>query len=136
MAPYEALYGMRCISPVGWFKPGEARLLGIDLVQDALDKVKLVQERFRMAQSRQKGYADRKVRDVSFMVGEKVLLKVQKLRSKDIASVKLQWRGQPVEEATWETKREIRSRYLCLFETPSIFLDLFEDERLFKRERM
>ncbi|XP_070004269.1 uncharacterized protein [Nicotiana sylvestris] len=39
VALYEALYGRRCRSLVGWFEPGEARLLGIDLVQDALEKV-------------------------------------------------------------------------------------------------
>ncbi|XP_070010014.1 uncharacterized protein [Nicotiana sylvestris] len=76
MAPFEALYGRRCRSLIGWFKPCEAKLYGIDLVQDALDKVKLIQERLRTAQSRQKSYADQTVRDVTFMVGEKVLLKV------------------------------------------------------------
>jgi len=45
-------------------------------VQDALEKVKVIQERLRTARSRQKSYADRKVRDVSYMVDEKVLLKV------------------------------------------------------------
>ncbi|XP_070050377.1 uncharacterized protein [Nicotiana tomentosiformis] len=38
MAPFEALYGQRCRSPIGWFEPGEARLYGTDLVKDALDK--------------------------------------------------------------------------------------------------
>ncbi|XP_070026526.1 uncharacterized protein [Nicotiana sylvestris] len=38
MAPYEALYGRRCCSPIEWFESGEAKLLGTDLVQDALDK--------------------------------------------------------------------------------------------------
>ncbi|XP_070025612.1 uncharacterized protein [Nicotiana sylvestris] len=122
MAPYEALYGRRCRSPVGWFEPGEARLLGTDLVQDALDNVKVTQERLRTAHLRQKSYGDRNGRDVSYMVGKKVLLKcigdpshvfdfitvqldddltydvepvailelqVRKLRSKDIASVKV-----------------------------------------------
>lgn len=42
MAPFEALYGRRCRSPIGWFEPGEAKLYGTDLVQDALDKVKLI----------------------------------------------------------------------------------------------
>ncbi|XP_070015317.1 uncharacterized protein [Nicotiana sylvestris] len=41
---------------------------------------------------------------------------VRKLRSKDIASVKVQWRGWPMEEATWETEGEIWSRYPHLFE--------------------
>ncbi|XP_070012831.1 uncharacterized protein [Nicotiana sylvestris] len=41
---------------------------------------------------------------------------VRKLRSKDIASMKVQWRGRPMEEATWETEREMRSRYPHQFE--------------------
>ncbi|XP_070002535.1 uncharacterized protein [Nicotiana sylvestris] len=80
MAPYEALYGRQCRSPMDWFESGESRLLVTDLVQDALNKVKLIQERLRMAQSRQKSYVDRKVRDVSYMVGEKVLLKVSPMK--------------------------------------------------------
>ncbi|XP_070005266.1 uncharacterized protein [Nicotiana sylvestris] len=32
---------------------------------------------------------------------------VRKLRSKDITSVKMQWIGQPMEDATWETEREM-----------------------------
>ncbi|XP_070020237.1 uncharacterized protein [Nicotiana sylvestris] len=80
MAPYKALYDRRCRSPIGWFELGEAKLYSTDLVQDALDKVKLIQERLRTAQSRQKSYADQKARDVSFMVGEKVLLKVSLMK--------------------------------------------------------
>ncbi|XP_070010032.1 uncharacterized protein [Nicotiana sylvestris] len=38
MAPFEALYDRRCRSTIGWFEPGEAKLYGADLVQDALDK--------------------------------------------------------------------------------------------------
>jgi len=44
MTPYEAMYGRWCRSPVGWFEPGEARLLGTYLVQDALCKVKVIQD--------------------------------------------------------------------------------------------
>ncbi|XP_070057079.1 uncharacterized protein [Nicotiana tomentosiformis] len=59
---------------------GEARLLGTDLVQDALEKVKLIQDKLCMAQSRNKCYADWKVRDVAYMVGEKVLLRVSLIK--------------------------------------------------------
>ncbi|XP_070041485.1 uncharacterized protein [Nicotiana tomentosiformis] len=68
LALYEALYRRQCRSLVGWFELGEARLLATDLVQDALDKVNLIQDLFRMAQSKQKSYADRKVCDVAYMV--------------------------------------------------------------------
>ncbi|XP_070032670.1 uncharacterized protein [Nicotiana tomentosiformis] len=61
---------------------------------------------------------------------------VRKLRSKNITSVKVQWRCKILEEATWETEQEMRSRYPCLFETPGMILDPFEDEYLFKRGMM
>ena len=49
MAPYEALYGRRCRSPIGWFEVGEARLIGPDLVHQAMEKVKVIQERLKTA---------------------------------------------------------------------------------------
>ncbi|XP_070047025.1 uncharacterized protein [Nicotiana tomentosiformis] len=80
MAQFDALYGWRCRCPIGWFEFGKARLYGTDLVKDALDKVKLIQKRFRTAQSRQKSYADQKAHNLSFMVGEKVLLNVSPMK--------------------------------------------------------
>ncbi|XP_070002157.1 uncharacterized protein [Nicotiana sylvestris] len=80
MAPFEALYGRKCRSPVGWFEPGETQLLGPDLVQQDLEKVALIRERLRTAQSRQKSYADKRVRDLEFMKGEKVFLKVSPMK--------------------------------------------------------
>ncbi|XP_070034493.1 uncharacterized protein [Nicotiana tomentosiformis] len=80
MASYEALYRMQCSSPVGWFEPGEARLLGTDLVQDSLEKVKLIQDRLHTTQSRQKIYTDQKDCDVVFMVGEQLLLWVSAMK--------------------------------------------------------
>ncbi|XP_070050318.1 uncharacterized protein [Nicotiana tomentosiformis] len=58
MAPYEALYGRKCRSPIDWFEVGEAELLGPNLVQQAMEKVKLIRDRLRTAQSRQKSYAN------------------------------------------------------------------------------
>jgi len=66
MAPFEALYGRRCRSPIGWFEVGETQILGPDLVQQAAEKVKLIKERLKMAQSRQKSCADVRRRDIEF----------------------------------------------------------------------
>ena len=52
MAPYEGLYGRKCRSPVGWFEVGDRQLLGPDMVKDVVDKVKLIRDRMRIAQSR------------------------------------------------------------------------------------
>ncbi|XP_070015320.1 uncharacterized protein [Nicotiana sylvestris] len=80
MALFEALYGWRYHSPIGWFQPNEAKLYGTDLVKYAMEKVKLIQKRLRTAQSRQKSYAYQKARDLLFMVGKKVLLKVSLMK--------------------------------------------------------
>ncbi|XP_069147031.1 uncharacterized protein [Solanum lycopersicum] len=206
MAPFEALYGRRCRSPIGWFDAFEFRRWGTYLLRDSLDKVKLIQDRLLIALCRQNSYVDRKVRDLEFMVGERVLLKVspmngvmrfgkngklspryivpyeiverigevayqlalppclsgihpvfhismikkyhmggthviqwdsvlldhnltfeevtvyildrqiRKLRSKEIALVKVQWKHRPVKEDTWETESDIRNKYPHLFE--------------------
>ena len=58
MAPFEALYGRRCRSPIGWFDALEVRPLGIDLLRESLEKVKCFQEELLAAQSRHKEYAD------------------------------------------------------------------------------
>ena len=80
MAPFEALYGRRCRSPIGWFELGEARLVGPDLVQDAMDKVRLIRERLLAAQSRQKAYVDHRRKNLEFMVGDHVFLRVSPMK--------------------------------------------------------
>ncbi|XP_070045660.1 uncharacterized protein [Nicotiana tomentosiformis] len=49
IAPYEALNGRRCKSPVGWFEPTEVTLIGPELVCEALEKVQLIRERLKAA---------------------------------------------------------------------------------------
>lgn len=80
MASYEALYGRRCRSPIGWFEVGEAELIGPDLVLQAIEKVKVIRERLRTAQSRQKSYTDVRRRDLEFEVGDWVYLKVSPMK--------------------------------------------------------
>ena len=58
MALYEALYGRKCRSPIGWFEVGDRQLLGPNMVKDAVDKVKLIRDRMKTAQSWKKSYAD------------------------------------------------------------------------------
>lgn len=80
MAPFEALYGRRYRSPIGWFEVGESRLVGPDLIQEAIEKVQLIRDRLVTAQSRQKSYADRRRRPLEFSVGEHVFLRVSPMK--------------------------------------------------------
>jgi hypothetical protein len=206
MAPYEALYGRKCRSPVCWYEVGERRLMGPELIQITSDKIKVIRDKLQTAQSRQKNYADKRRCNLEFSVGDNVFLKVsptkgifrfgkkeklsprfigpfeilervgvvtyrlalppnlssihpvfhvsmlrkylsdpshvlevqpvelrkdmtyevqpikivdrqvRKLRSKDIASVKVVWSGHPREEATWELEEEMLNKYPFLFE--------------------
>ena len=58
MAPYEALYGRPCRSPLCWTEVGVSSITGLDLIKDTSEKVSLIQQRLLTAQSRQKSYAD------------------------------------------------------------------------------
>ena len=196
--------------------------LDIDLLRDAMKQVRMIQYRLLTAQSRQKSYADRRVRALVFMEGDHVWLRVspmkgvmkfgkkgklsprfigpfeilsrvgevayklalspsmlavhpvfhvsmlqkyipdeshvisvdsvelgldltfeeepiaildrqvRKLRTKEIASVKVQWKHRSVGEATWETESDMRARYPQLFEdSGNYFYSMFEDEHDF-----
>jgi len=151
MALYEALYGRWCRSPVGWFESGEFRLLGTNLVQDALGNLKdwggglwacFATQLIECASGISCFYAPKvylgSVSCFGFQHGSvgwwfdlwcgtgghfgSVGSKVEVTRH----SFR---RGAPAEKATRETGREICRRYLYLFETPGIFLDPFENER-------
>ncbi|GKF53877.1 putative reverse transcriptase domain-containing protein, partial [Tanacetum coccineum] len=75
-APFEALYGRKCRSPVLWAEIGESSLIGPELVQETTDKVVLIKEKLKAARDRQKSYADNRRKPLEFEVGDRVLLKV------------------------------------------------------------
>ncbi|GJZ50039.1 putative reverse transcriptase domain-containing protein [Tanacetum coccineum] len=75
-APFEALYGRKCRSPVLWAEIGESSLIGPELVQETIDKVVLIKEKLKAARDHQKSYADNRRKPLEFEVGDKVLLKV------------------------------------------------------------
>jgi len=76
MAPYEALYGRRCRTPLFCVDSNESIALRPEVVQQTTEKVKLIQERMRAARSRQKSYYDRRRKDLEFAVGDHVFLRV------------------------------------------------------------
>ncbi|GJX20271.1 putative reverse transcriptase domain-containing protein [Tanacetum coccineum] len=75
-APYEALYGRKCRSPVCWAEVREAQLTGPELIQETTEKIVLIKQRMQAAQDRQKSYADQKRKPMEFEVGDRVMLKV------------------------------------------------------------
>ncbi|GJV03477.1 putative reverse transcriptase domain-containing protein [Tanacetum coccineum] len=59
-APFEALYGRKCRSPVCWTEVGEAQILGPELIQETTEKIIQIKQRMQAARDRQKSYADLK----------------------------------------------------------------------------
>ncbi|KAL0541162.1 hypothetical protein IC582_021201 [Cucumis melo] len=80
MAPFEALYGRCCRSPVCWGEVGEQRLMGPKLVQSTNKAIQKIRSRMHTAQSRQKSYADVRRKDLEFEIGDKVFLKVAPMK--------------------------------------------------------
>ena len=70
MAPYEALYGRKCRTPLCWDEVGERKLLGQKIIQVTIDNVKVIKDRLKIAQDQQKSYVDNRRRYLEFQVGE------------------------------------------------------------------
>nr|GEW02615.1 putative reverse transcriptase domain-containing protein [Tanacetum cinerariifolium] len=75
-APYKALYGRKCRSPMCWAEVGEAQLTGPKMIQETTEKIVLIKQRIQAAQDRQKSYAVLKRKSMEFEVGDRVMLKV------------------------------------------------------------
>ena len=75
MAPYKALYGRKCRTPLCWTELSEKKVIGPDFIQETEEKVKMIRERLKVAIDRQKSYADMKRKDIRYEIGEKMFLK-------------------------------------------------------------
>nr|GEV80235.1 hypothetical protein [Tanacetum cinerariifolium] len=67
-APFEALYGRKCRSPIYWSEVGESQLTGPELVRETTEKIVQIKNHLLNARSRQKSYADLKRRLTEFEV--------------------------------------------------------------------
>jgi hypothetical protein len=62
MSPFEALYGRKFRTPLYWDQTGERQFFGPKLIQEAEEQVRIIRENLRVAQTRQKSYADNRRR--------------------------------------------------------------------------
>jgi hypothetical protein len=76
MAPFEALYGRRCRTPLNWSQTGEREIFGHNLVLEAEDKVRVIKKNLEAAQATQKSYHDKRRKRLQFEVEDHVYLKV------------------------------------------------------------
>ncbi|KAA3461787.1 reverse transcriptase [Gossypium australe] len=76
MAPYKALSGQKCHTPLYWTELSENKIHGVDLIKETEQKVKVIHDNLKVASDREESYADLKQKDIEFEVGDKVFLKV------------------------------------------------------------
>ncbi|XP_050147341.1 uncharacterized protein LOC126622615 [Malus sylvestris] len=76
MAPFEALYGTLCHTPLCWSKVGERVLVGPEIVDETTQNIQVIKANLKAAQDRQKSIADRHFTDRVYKVGDWVFLKL------------------------------------------------------------
>ncbi|GKC80589.1 putative reverse transcriptase domain-containing protein [Tanacetum coccineum] len=74
-APFEALCGRKCRSPICWAEVGDSQLSGPKIIHEMTKKIIQI-NRIHAACDRQKSYADVRRKPLKFQVGDKVMLKV------------------------------------------------------------
>ncbi|GJU28048.1 putative reverse transcriptase domain-containing protein [Tanacetum coccineum] len=75
-APFEALYGRKCRSPVCLAKVGDAQLIGLELIHETTEKIVQIKQRIQAAHDRQKSYVNVRRKPLEFQLGDRVMLKV------------------------------------------------------------
>ncbi|KAH9287499.1 hypothetical protein KI387_031616, partial [Taxus chinensis] len=75
MAPFEALYGRKCRTPVSWDNIEDREVIGPEILMEMEQQVKLIREHLKEAEDRQKSYNDLKRVDRKFELREKVFLR-------------------------------------------------------------
>ncbi|GJV31414.1 reverse transcriptase domain-containing protein [Tanacetum coccineum] len=75
-APFEALYGRKCRSPVCWAEVGDVQLTGPEIIHETTKKIVKIRQRLQAARDRQRSYANIRRKPLEFQVGDRVMLKV------------------------------------------------------------
>ncbi|GJZ34304.1 putative reverse transcriptase domain-containing protein [Tanacetum coccineum] len=75
-APFEALYGWKCRSPVCWAEVEDAQLTGLKFIHETTENIIKIKSKIQAARDRQKSYADMRRMPLEFQVVDRVMLKV------------------------------------------------------------
>ncbi|GJY49019.1 putative reverse transcriptase domain-containing protein [Tanacetum coccineum] len=75
-APFEALYGRKCQSPIYWAEVGDSQLTSPEIIHETTEKIIQIKSRIQAARDSQKSYVDVRRKPLEFQVRDKVMLKV------------------------------------------------------------
>ncbi|GJZ97866.1 putative reverse transcriptase domain-containing protein, partial [Tanacetum coccineum] len=123
-APYEALYGGKCRSPMCWAEVGEAQLTGPKLIQETTEKIILIKQRMVLAKVGKVAYKLELPQELSrvhhtfHFVEEPVEImerEIKRLKRSRIPLVKVRWNSRRGPEFTWEREDSFKQKYPQLF---------------------
>nr|GEZ07907.1 reverse transcriptase domain-containing protein [Tanacetum cinerariifolium] len=114
-APFEALYGCKCLSPICWVEVRDSQLTGLEIIHETTKKIIQIKSRIQAACDRQKSYTDQS----------------------RILSVKVRWNSRRGLEFTWEREDQMKKvstsfRQLCTH--GRCYVLSFEDKALLTRK--
>ncbi|GJY18320.1 putative reverse transcriptase domain, ribonuclease H-like domain, aspartic peptidase domain protein [Tanacetum coccineum] len=75
-APFKALYGRKCRSPVCWAEVGDVQLTGPEIIHETTEKIVQICQRLQAARDQQRSYANVRRKPLEFQVGNRVMLKL------------------------------------------------------------
>ncbi|GKD94711.1 putative reverse transcriptase domain-containing protein [Tanacetum coccineum] len=75
-APFEALYGRKCQSPICWAEVGDVQLTGPKIIHETTEQIVQIRQRLQSARDRQRSYASIRRKPLEFQVRDRVMLKV------------------------------------------------------------
>ncbi|GJU29488.1 putative reverse transcriptase domain-containing protein [Tanacetum coccineum] len=107
-APFEALYGRKCRSPVCWAKVGDVQLTGPEIIYETTEKISFDPNMGELTTK------DDKLNFVEEPV-EIMDREVKQLKQSRIPIVKVRWNSKRGPEFTWEREDQIRAKYPHLF---------------------
>jgi hypothetical protein len=81
MSPFEALYGRKYNTPVSWDNPANRAVIGPELLKKMEEQMLKIKKNLKVAQDKQKSYANKNRTHREFKVHDHVFLKVKANRS-------------------------------------------------------
>ncbi|GJS91093.1 putative reverse transcriptase domain-containing protein [Tanacetum coccineum] len=123
-APFEALYGRKCRSPVCWAKVGDVQLTALEIIHKTIKKIIQIKSKIQAARDRQKSYADKflpdellvimldeiQIDDKLYFVEEPVEImdrEVKQLKQSCIPIIKVRWNSRRGPEFTWKREDQL-----------------------------
>nr|GEV05230.1 putative reverse transcriptase domain-containing protein [Tanacetum cinerariifolium] len=76
LAPFEALYGQKCRSPVCWAEVRDIQLTGPEIIHETTKKIMQIRQRLQAARDQQRSYANVRRKPLEFQIRDRVMLKV------------------------------------------------------------